>query len=109
MFGEWRPIETAPRDKDILVWYDHDKDTYQCKENPDRLTDYAVWAESGDFVDGRGVQIAKWQEQHWESTDEYGSGYYLPAFWFAKFNGDYEIVINPTHWMPLPTPPSDGG
>ncbi len=102
---EWQPIETAPKDRDIFVWYDNDADPYYFPDNPSKLTDYAAWADGGDFMDGRGYCIARWQEQHWESTDEYGGGYWLPAWWFALEADDYERVVNPTHWMPLPAPP----
>ena len=94
----WQPIETAPKDKDILVWFDHDADLFQDPNDPLRLTDYAANAEGGDFLNGKGFAVAKWFPQQWESQDEYGSGYWLSA--------GYEAVCNPTHWMPLPEPPS---
>ena len=100
----WQSIETAPKDVDILVWFDHGADPY-CIETSGKLTDYAAWAECGDFMDGMGICIAKWHEAHWESVDEYGGGYWLPAWWFALENNDYERVVNPTHWMPIPAPP----
>lgn len=103
---KWQSIETAPKDQDILVWYDNDADPYYHDYPSHSLTDYAAWAEGGDFMDGRGLCIAKWFPAHWESTDEYGSGYWLPAWWFAKESDDYERVCNPTHWMPLPEPPA---
>lgn len=102
----WQPIETAPKNQDILAWFDHDADPYQDPNSPGRLTDYAAWAEGGDFLDGKGWTIAKWQPPHFESEDEYGNGYWLPAYWFARENGDYERVCNPTHWQPLPGPPT---
>lgn len=104
---EWQPIETAPKDQDILVWYDHDKDPYQNPEDLDFLTDYATWAESGGFMEGKGLAISKWFPQSWESLDEYGGGYYMPSAWFVSENDDYERVCNPTHWMPLPVAPED--
>lgn len=104
---KWQPIETAPKDKDILVWFEHDADPYQDPDDHSRLTDYAANAESGDFLDGCGFAIAKWCPQQWESEDYYGSGYWLPSGWFSRgdFAG-YEAVCNPTHWMPLPEPPT---
>ncbi len=105
MTDKWQPIETAPKDKDILVWYSHSADPYQHPDNPDKLTDYAAWAEGGDFLNGEGICIVHWFEGIWENTDEYGSGYWLPAYWFAKEKDEYIRVVNPTHWMPLPTPP----
>lgn len=103
----WQDIATAPRDRDILVWFDHDADPYQDPTNPDKLTDYAVWAESGDFLNNKGWAIAKWQPPHFEIEDEYGTGYWLPAYWFAREGGDYERVCNPTHWQPLTEPSAD--
>lgn len=103
-----RSMEAAPKDgADILVYYDHDADPYQDPNNPDRLTDYAAWAEGGPFMEGKGWCIAAWKERHWESTDEYGSGYWMPAYWFARQHDDYEVVVNPIAWMPLPSPPND--
>lgn len=100
----WQDISTAPKDRDILVWYDHNADSYYDPENPNRLTPYGTWSEGGTFMDGKGVCVARWFEQHWESEDEYGSGYWLPAWWFAKQLDDYECVVNPTHWMPIEPP-----
>ena len=102
---EWQPIETAPKDQDILVWYDHGADRYIEDEATGRLTDYGAWAEGGDFMDKKGICIAKWFEPHWEAEDEYGNGYWLPAMWFCKENDDYPRVCNATHWMPLPGAP----
>lgn len=104
----WQSMENAPKDCEILVWYDHEADPYYDPANPKALTAYAAWTEGGAFLDGHGICIAKWFPQHWESVDEYGAGYWLPAAWFAAENDDYERVVNPTHWMPLPPLPSGG-
>lgn len=96
-------INTAPRDRDILVFYDHDADPYYDPNDPTRLTEYASWAESGDFLDGKGWAIAKWQPQWFESTDQYGGGYWMLAAWFSRGDFcDYETVCNPIGWCDLP-------
>ena len=102
---EWQDIETAPKDREVLVWYDHSLDPYQDPDHPEKITDYAAWADAGDFLDGKGVCIAKWHPQFWESVDEYGGGYWMPAAWFALEFDDFERVVNPTHWTPIPPPP----
>ena len=104
---EWQPIETAPKDgTPVLVWYDHSADPYYEPNDPHKLTNYATWAEGGEFLDGSGVTVAKWCEQFWEVIDDYGDGYWLPAAWFTPGNNQsYECVCNPTGWMPLPAPP----
>lgn len=103
---QWQGIESAPKDCNILVWFDHEADPYQEPQEPHKLTPYAAWAEGGEYLGGKGHCIAKWHPQHFETEDEYGNGYWMPAAWFAYQNGDWEVVCNPTHWMPLPTPPA---
>ena len=106
--SDWQPIETAPKDgMDLLVWFDHSADPYRDPHDPNKLTDYAAWADGGDFIDGKGICIARAFPRHFESEDEYGTGYWMPPAWFARENGEYERVVNPTHWMPLPPPPTN--
>lgn len=104
----WQPIETAPKDRPVLVWFDHDADTYQDPDNPNKLTAYACHADGGDYMTGAGVVIAKWSEG-WEESDGWESAngsYWMPAVWSAWFNGDYaDHVVNALYWMPLPDAP----
>jgi len=55
---------------------------------------------------GRGVCFAVWQGPHFEAEDEYGGGFWMPAYTFAWENNDCERVVNATHWMPLPDAPT---
>jgi hypothetical protein len=101
------PENPPPMGVDVLVWYNHDADPYQDPNDTNLLTDYAVWTEGGDFMDGCGICIAMKCPQHWERVDEYGAGYWMPSAWFSKENDDYERVCNPTHWQALPEAPND--
>lgn len=94
-------METAPKDgTKILVYYDNDADPYDLGDG--KLTDYAAWAEGGSFLDGTGFCIAVWSGPHFETEDEYGSGYWMPGYWFAWHDGDCEFVVNPVLWWKLP-------
>jgi hypothetical protein len=106
--ARWLPIATAPKDRPVLIYYDHDADPYQDPADPKRLTDYACHAEGGDFLDGKGITIAHWCEG-WHEDDGWESAnpYWMPAVWFAWFNGDNaDHVCNPLFWMPLPEAPA---
>jgi hypothetical protein len=103
----WQPIATAPKDVPVLVYYDHDADPYRDPANPERLTAYAVHAEGGDFLAGKGVAIAHWSEG-WVESNGWDS-YWMPSVWFAWLNDDYaDHVVNPLFWMPLPPAPEEG-
>ena len=100
----WRPISEAPRTGErILVFYDHESDPYH--ETETCLTPYGAHSEGGGFLDGRGICVAQWVDGWHEPEAEYGSGYWMPGWWFAHHNGDAELAVAPTHWMPLPEPP----
>lgn len=66
LMGDWQPIETAPRDRWILVW------------GPDSNVRDAAWCN----VPGK---FTGWVESLKEP-----------------------LPIKPTHWMPLPAPPTIG-
>lgn len=88
-------MATAPTDREILVWYDHAADPYFAGDG--KLTDYGAHCESGNFLPDKGFAIAKWVGQEWETTDEYGGGFWIPSGWFAK-----EHACNPIYWAELP-------
>jgi len=102
----YQPIETAPHDRPVLVYYDHDADTYQDPANPGRLTDYAANAEGWDYLDGRGVTIAHWADSHEENDGwEAANSYTIPACWLAWLNGDMtEYAVNALLWAEIPQP-----
>ena len=108
--SEWQPIETAPRDgSKVLVYFNHEADSYYDPESPDKLTDYAANAEGVGCFQGKGQVIAVWQDGFQESDgwEDPNGGYWMPGGWFPWWNGEpADQVCNATHWQPLPEPPT---
>lgn len=76
--GTWQPIETAPKDgTDVLLW------------EPAANLRHDGLALVGAYVDFKGAVVP--------------CGYH--DGWFDNASGRYEIT--PTHWMPLPTTPTE--
>jgi hypothetical protein len=72
----WQPIETAPKDTEVFI---------------------GCWSE-GEWKFGRSMLF-------YERGNEYEGEHY--AGWFWSIDDCLEsIAENPTHWMPLPDPPS---
>ena len=95
---QWQLIETAPRDRVILAWCAHAADP--CIVDG-RLTTYAAHVEYFSHC-GDGCQVLIWGGE----VDDAEAGY-IPNWWFVN-DGNFETPANPTHWMPLPTPPAGG-
>lgn len=81
--SEWLPIDTAPKDGAaiILAWaIDADGNKIMWNESPET---------AGVFV-----QVASWSEKE--------------GWWWVYTStiADASLHFNPTHWMPLPKPPT---
>jgi hypothetical protein len=89
--SEWRPIETAPKDGTLLLFY--------LAEAPDGRRSYELPEAAKNWT------IGFWMHQTWksiETIDAGGMGGEMTG-WMA----DYVCLdAEPTHWMPLPEPPS---
>jgi len=72
----WQPIETALKDREVLLW----------EPNPDPTEDGIVYL--GHYVD-------------FEAVGGPPPGYH--SGWFDTWDGHTEL--HPTHWMPLPAAP----
>lgn len=85
---EWQPIETAPKDgTEIIGCFCCD---YGYQEKP---TVYGPWTIAWD---GK-----KWRSS-WDGSEVIDSQ--------CDFGTDYKSPdCEPTHWMPLPSPPREGG
>jgi hypothetical protein len=80
--SEWQPIETAPKDGSVLL----------------------VWYPIGDYPSGNHVfaSFVCFRGKIPRGTF-YGEPY--RDGWCNDHNGAY-LPVEPTHWMPLPTPPT---
>ena len=102
--GLWQPIETAPKDQPILAWCDHEADPFVVDRDTGRLTLYAAHGEGFSYAP-TGYHILEWggafDDTSWE---DFHQAAHLPDWWFVA-GSEFEVVANPTHWMPLPEPP----
>lgn len=97
---KWHPIDTAPSGKIILIHYrnSHGKSRVIKARHVKRWTEET----SVDFEEGCG-----------EYSEELDAFFITEGWWEQVDNWpDYtEIVVSegePTHWQPLPAPPSEG-
>jgi len=67
---EWQTIESAPKDKHILVWHNPLKDKFYKGNN--QLTTYGSYVDTMEEL-SEGVYVAEWIEGYTE--DESGEGY----------------------------------
>lgn len=81
---EWRPIETAPKDTGNKVEY-----ILICEGNV--LPDLVVWHGKRKRELGPHDCDKAWIQD-------------IPGGWF-NVSGQRSRILNPTHWMPLPSPP----
>lgn len=96
----WRymyPIKTAPKDRPILAWCNHEADPYRVD---DCLTLYAAHAEGLSHA-LTGFHIVEWGGG-FTDVGEYGVVEdSLPDWWFVQ-HSEFEVAANPTHWCELP-------
>lgn len=83
---DWQPIETAPRDGSRIQIYVPSTSNIDVIGEPEEITDHDRWTAActgvfaGHFLNGR------WNVGNTEAYDS-------------------SFTVEPTHWMPLPTPP----
>ncbi|AKR55744.1 Phage protein [Devosia sp. H5989] len=90
-------MSTAPKDRPILAWCDHEADPYH---DGDRLTIYAAHAEGLSYAP-TGFHIVEWGGG-FTDVGEYGVvEASLPDWWFVC-GSEFECAANPTQWCDLP-------
>lgn len=95
---KWQPIATAPKDRPILAYCNHEADTFT-EDDGKTLTAYAASCE-GLSNAPTGVHLVEWMEGYSE-YDGYGDGFKCPDWWFVS-GSDGEVAVNPTHWAEIP-------
>jgi hypothetical protein len=89
MSGEWRPIETAPKDGTFIMLY---VPNGQLETGPVTIGIY--FPELDELRDelGRFKKQHPWAPAHWKG-------------WLGTDGDNSPSWCEPTHWMPLPKPP----
>jgi len=106
----WKPIASAPKDRPVLVYYDHNADTYYDTENPHCLTAYAANADGVGYVPGYGQIVAMWSDGYHEDDgyEDPTGGYWVPGGWFPCINGEpQDDVCNALFWRDLDADPQE--
>lgn len=89
-----RPMDEAPKDRPILVCFDHDGgDGYYTDEG---LTLYGAHAEGLSCRAGKGWCVAVWGGGFADSAEDGGG--WLPDWWFQD-GSEHEIAVNPVGWV----------
>ena len=97
----WQTMETAPKDRPILVWTLHDADPY-AEDNGRRLTPYGYHCEGSSYVTD-GMYVVEWRDGYYEPGDYPNEGFQEPgAWWLCGCDDDY--VANPVLWCDVPLP-----
>lgn len=94
-------ISTAPKDRPVLAWCNHEADDYFADESGKHLSLYAAHYE-GLAHAPTGFHIVVWGGGWTDSYEDGGAN--LPDWWFVA-NSEFEVAANPTHWVELPEPP----
>ena len=98
----WQPVETAPKDRPILAWCDHEADPGSEDEGR-TLTIYAGHSEGLSHAE-TGYHIIEWGGSWDDSSYENPNAGWMPDWWFVV-GSEFEVAANPTHWMELPQKP----
>ena len=81
--NEWQPIETAPKDGTlVLLW--------------------GIWSgEVSGIYNEKEMHLGYYYVSEFQSLEEKGFN------WTVTGGDMYGCRMNPTHWMPLPKPPTN--
>lgn len=94
-------MDDAPKNRPIIVYYDHDADPYYDGDTG-KLTDYGANAETNTFLKASGITVAMWCDGY-HDDDGWGSeSYWVPGCWCMVQNDDYtDVICNPIFWAEL--------
>lgn len=93
-------MDTAPRDRPILVWHDHNSDPYHDPfwEERGRLTIYGGHCEGLSMRGEVGFVEAEWGGG-WSDSWEDGGGS-MPDWWFMV-GSEFEVPLAPVGWIDI--------
>ena len=99
---EWQSMDTAPKDRPILAWCDHEADPFTTGKTDDGRTTLTLYAAHYEGLSHAptGHHIVEWGGAFDDSTWE-SPGAHLPDWWFVA-GSEFEVAANPIKWMHLP-------
>jgi hypothetical protein len=102
--SKMKTMDSAPKDRVILVYHDHDADTYQDLDDPTGkcITTYAAWVE-GNGHSPNGLYLADFGGGFDEdlSGEGWGPIVSMPDWWFKHDDEDSEYPLNPVLWKDI--------
>lgn len=89
----WQPIETAPKDGTHILAYGNGTDSITREVGKPMLPMFAV--------------VYWWEHKH-EDFEDAGNGLFRKVHKtsLGNWRGNSFSWFNPTHWMPMPSPPT---
>ena len=103
MNDDWQPIETAPKDAEILLYWPNYSYEGSVEDGP--TIDIGWWTTNSRLIVPPGAELDV-HDKAWFADNEISASYFTNT----HEQDCYGVAMKrywPTHWMKLPDPPKD--